>query len=363
MCERAVQARGLAVRGPVRRVRLPRGAASSPAGGDGEASAPGGRSSMRSPPRRGPSRARACGGTRRPNCGWRSLSAASAPTRGASNPWPGRLGDGIAVACRPTAAFLAVAIALHVLWTRRLAAWPFVAMASIAFSVASATTVDVRTVQGGYTELHQTHQHGTGSDGLVGRRRAGRLAGLLVSPSRGLFVYSPVLLLGAPRAPGQHAPLGRDAFLRTVAVGVVGTIVMLGAYAVWWGGHSFGPRLLTDALPAMVLGVVPMWPAIRRRRAGGGSSARPSPRRSWSRWWAPSAIRRLAMWNGTPAPTDVDFATSGSGTGMTRSCSDSSGTGPRAPGSGRLRERPGSRRASGRRRGRRAGLTPARRPE
>ena len=34
---------------------------------------------------------------------------------------------------------------------------------------------------------------------------------------------------------------------------------------VWWGGHSFGPRLLADVLPAVVLGLVPIWPAVRRR--------------------------------------------------------------------------------------------------
>jgi hypothetical protein len=39
-------------------------------------------------------------------------------------------------------------------------------------------------------------------------------------------------------------------------------------FSVWWGGHSFGPRLLADVLPALVLGLVPIWAAIWRARLG-----------------------------------------------------------------------------------------------
>jgi hypothetical protein len=39
-------------------------------------------------------------------------------------------------------------------------------------------------------------------------------------------------------------------------------------FAVWWGGHSFGPRLLADVVPVLVLGLVPVWPPVWRSRAG-----------------------------------------------------------------------------------------------
>ena len=42
------------------------------------------------------------------------------------------------------------------------------------------------------------------------------------------------------------------------------SLLTLGTYTVWWGGHSFGPRLLADILPALVLGIVPAWPAVWR---------------------------------------------------------------------------------------------------
>jgi len=48
------------------------------------------------------------------------------------------------------------------------------------------------------------------------------------------------------------------------AVGV-GTVAM---FSVWWGGHSFGPRLVADVLPALVLGLVPVWTSVWGSRAG-----------------------------------------------------------------------------------------------
>ena len=33
----------------------------------------------------------------------------------------------------------------------------------------------------------------------------------------------------------------------------------------WWGGHSFGPRLLTEAVPALVLLTVIVWQALSQK--------------------------------------------------------------------------------------------------
>jgi hypothetical protein len=79
-------------------------------------------------------------------------------------------------------------------------------------------------------------------------------------------------------------------------------------FSVWWGGHSFGPRLLADVLPALVLGLVPVWRTVWR----------PGPRR----WLAGAAFAasvlveavgafhypspRHVEWNWTPK--DVDWA-------------------------------------------------------
>jgi hypothetical protein len=41
---------------------------------------------------------------------------------------------------------------------------------------------------------------------------------------------------------------------------------MLGGFSVWWGGHSFGPRLPADILPLLALFLLPVWPWLGRRR-------------------------------------------------------------------------------------------------
>jgi hypothetical protein len=89
------------------------------------------------------------------------------------------------------------------------------------------------------------------------------LAGLLFSPGRGLFVYSPVLLLAA-------AGLAVEALRRrppfpALAVGVVSVVAACSFRVVWWGGQCYGPRLLADVLPFLCFGLVPVVEAARRR--------------------------------------------------------------------------------------------------
>jgi hypothetical protein len=80
-------------------------------------------------------------------------------------------------------------------------------------------------------------------------------------------VYSPVLLFPAA---GLLIWLARrrGGLLACAAAAVGAGIGPVAMFSVWWGGHSFGPRLLTDVLPALVLGLVPIWPAVRRARLG-----------------------------------------------------------------------------------------------
>jgi hypothetical protein len=73
-------------------------------------------------------------------------------------------------------------------------------------------------------------------------------AGLLAAPSRGLFVYSPVLLFGLPglvhtlRASSPPAE-------RLMSLAGVLVFVLYGFVATWWGGWVFGPRYMADMLP------------------------------------------------------------------------------------------------------------------
>jgi hypothetical protein len=108
--------------------------------------------------------------------------------------------------------------------------------------------------------------YGSGHVRGLARLDAGNLAdgvpGLLVSPGRGLFVYSPVLLfalLGLVRA--WRTPLYLWTFLAAA------TYVLFAANSPQWhGGESFGPRRITDALPLLAVLLVPAVDAIWRTR-------------------------------------------------------------------------------------------------
>ncbi len=78
------------------------------------------------------------------------------------------------------------------------------------------------------------------------------LLGNLFSPSRGVFVFSPVLLFASS---GFVLAL-RDATQRPLHLAygaiIVGHSIIVGAASMWWAGHSFGPRFMTDVVPFLV---------------------------------------------------------------------------------------------------------------
>jgi hypothetical protein len=78
------------------------------------------------------------------------------------------------------------------------------------------------------------------------------LYGLLVSPSRGLLVYTPYVifplgaLLRAWRWPGAVAVR-----LRGLSLVWLATLALYATYAEWWGGRVFGSRFLDDLAPLL----------------------------------------------------------------------------------------------------------------
>ena len=73
--------------------------------------------------------------------------------------------------------------------------------------------------------------------------------GLLFSPSRGLLVFSPVLLvvLGAR----TEQPSTRLILRCTLAAAAV-QVLVYSSFSVWWAGHTYGPRYLLDVLPLLI---------------------------------------------------------------------------------------------------------------
>jgi hypothetical protein len=76
--------------------------------------------------------------------------------------------------------------------------------------------------------------------------------GLLVSPGKGLFVFTPIALVAGA---GLVRALRYDdrVLAATCGAAVLAHWVFVGRWAEWHGGESWGPRLMTDALPLLFL--------------------------------------------------------------------------------------------------------------
>jgi len=99
------------------------------------------------------------------------------------------------------------------------------------------------------------------------------LAGLaveLVSPGKGLLVFSPWLLMGLARRPDPDASSGSEAggdrlLDSLLGVGVMAQLVLF-AKAGGLGGYCYGPRFTTDMLPAVAWILAPSMPGLSGRR-------------------------------------------------------------------------------------------------
>jgi hypothetical protein len=93
------------------------------------------------------------------------------------------------------------------------------------------------------------------------------LAGHLVSPGRGLFVYSPLFLLSFAGA----ALKARSRSLTLLDLSLAGCvvahwIVLSTTNANWWGGGSYGPRLFTDVVPYLMYFLIPVFAWVESAR-------------------------------------------------------------------------------------------------
>jgi hypothetical protein len=79
------------------------------------------------------------------------------------------------------------------------------------------------------------------------------LLGTLFSPNRGLFAFSPALVLSVPAAARLAVRPDSAPELVPLAVGAGLHLLLHSSWSVWWAGWSFGYRLLIEALPVLVL--------------------------------------------------------------------------------------------------------------
>lgn len=165
---------------------------------------------------------------------------------------------GLAAVSRPTNLLIAAPLAFYVLRRRRRGAFGFVALGAVPALLHAAYAA---VYWGNPFSLAQQLPPSSFSGSPVSG-----LAGLLASPSRGLLVFSPMLIFAIPAGVAAFRRSG-DLLDRCLVLGVLLTLAVYAYWRLWWGGHSFGYRLLIELLPALVLLIARFWPEIARSLA------------------------------------------------------------------------------------------------
>jgi hypothetical protein len=165
---------------------------------------------------------------------------------------------GLMAANRPPDLLFTAAFGVYALLRARWRAAWFAAAAAVPGLLAAAYNLAMfRRVSGGY-----------GAIGIIGGDFFSHpllrgIAGMLVSPGRGLFVYSPFLLF----LPLFFHRVLADRSRRTLALCVTaGALLQILLYAAsdWRGGFSYGYRFLTDMVPALIWLLAPVLATLGR---------------------------------------------------------------------------------------------------
>ena len=160
---------------------------------------------------------------------------------------PGWLATLLAWMCfvRPTGVLAAVAVSAYVVIYRRTEFLLFAAIGAVWLALFTAYTMRVfGTVFPFYYESQIWAKPGALPVALYG---------VLLSPSRGLFIFCPVVAVVLYLAARHWRALPQRALAWVAVFVFLGVIVITAAHADWWGGRCYGPRYLTDALPWLVL--------------------------------------------------------------------------------------------------------------
>ncbi len=90
------------------------------------------------------------------------------------------------------------------------------------------------------------------------------LYGALLSPSRGLLVFSPFLAVVAAACLKHLRALAGDRLFRLAALWSALQVLAIATKGIWWGGHAYGPRLLAEVMLPATLATCLAWRLLER---------------------------------------------------------------------------------------------------
>jgi hypothetical protein len=163
--------------------------------------------------------------------------------------------SGAIVAIRPTNSTLVVAVTLLVLFHYRRSLFSYLLCAMpVAIIFLTYTYSVYHRLQSSYYSLRPQPPHSVAAFMAVGQN----LAGTLISPSRGLFFFTPILLfslLGIYLAVHTRGQMPLSWYL--IANALV-QLIAVSSFGFWYGGWSYGPRLLSDLIPTLTFFLIPV---------------------------------------------------------------------------------------------------------
>lgn len=165
------------------------------------------------------------------------------------------IGAGFAFFVRPSAAIWVVLIGIYVVYTyRRRSAFYFVGVALVAlpFVLHYLTVYDALLPP--YYRASRLVIHADYGEAVAAN---------LISPARGLFFYSPVLLFALVGAVLKVRAREWRALDTMIVAGMVLHVLTIAAYLHWWAGWSNGPRLMIDVLPFLALFMIYYFQRLR----------------------------------------------------------------------------------------------------
>jgi len=89
------------------------------------------------------------------------------------------------------------------------------------------------------------------------------LYGLLLSPYKSIFLYSPILLASLASFPLFFRRHRREGWL--IGLIVIAHLLLFATWYMWWGGFAWGPRFLVPLTPLLAVTLAPLVEAVLTR--------------------------------------------------------------------------------------------------
>ena len=162
---------------------------------------------------------------------------------------------GLAVTSRPTNAVIAGALALYVLRQHRRAFAAFAALGAIPILL-------LAWYSWVYWGTPLALGQGQGLAGFTAPEPAIAALGLLLSPNRGLLVFSPIFIFSVAYSIHLVRHRAGPPLLHYL---IWSGVALTGLYTVWgdWaGGHTYGYRFLIELVPGLTLLLAASWPRL-----------------------------------------------------------------------------------------------------